>query len=203
MPDAAQQMEVKRVCWDEQALEEHKRSSGVLWGRMKIEECPSPFLYYSESVSRDEHAIKEFVPGVGPQKINIHELQARLGALATDEESADLPAVTSPPVPDAPTPWVAVQSRSNPSEYFYYNTTTKEATWEMPKAPPLNEVPAETASTGDEADSDIDTGRHAIRKDEDEEEEVPLYSSRLATHGEDCATAHFRALGIDSRPSRE
>eukprot|EP00966_Prymnesium_polylepis_P317556 7336334-Prymnesium_polylepis.1 len=179
---------------------------------MKIDEATTPFLYYSESVSRDESCVKEFNRGGGPQKVDIQTLQARLGTLAfAQEEGEELRhAEMAPVVPEPPAPWLVLRSRSDPTEHFFFNPATQEATWEMPPEPALpiahdttDNGGAQDFDTGhleDEQHEDGDTGE---QEGEGEEEDVPLYTSRLATHGEDCATTYARALANGSRgPSR-
>ena len=79
----------KHVTWDEAALAEHRACAGVLYGTQRIEESTTPFLYYSESVSRSEKAIGEFVPGKGISIVSIEALQERLGVLAFAQSLGD------------------------------------------------------------------------------------------------------------------
>jgi len=180
----------RRVTWDEAALAEHERAKGVLYGTVKVEEVTTPFLYYSESVSRDEGALGVMVPGQGRQKVNIEELQARLGMLEVAQtcdggRGSDAELALPPP------PWLLLCSRSEPGERFYLNPATGETAWDVCAA--ASDLPV-TVPGRDVADA---VGAHAASGDE-EEEEVPIPSSRLAS-ARDCA-AQAGLGAADARP---
>jgi translation initiation factor 2 beta subunit (eIF-2beta)/eIF-5 len=65
----------RHVTWDEATIAEHRACAGVLYGTQRIEESRTPFLYYSESVSRGEGMMHEFVPGSGVAKVSIKRNQ--------------------------------------------------------------------------------------------------------------------------------
>ena len=218
---------VKRITWDEEALAEHRRAAGVLYGTQRIEECLTPFLYYSASISRDEQAVSEFVPGHGPQRVDITSLQERLGTLALAQEEGEELRTASAPRP--PAPWLLLQSQTYPDEHFYFNPTTQEACWELPEGlslvpdstsqvPPVDQgnvignwlTTAGTTSIEppvkpNAATSQVPSARTGVSDEgDDSEEDVPLPSSRLATHGVDCADLYREQLANGSRgPSRQ
>ena len=180
----------KRVTWDEATLAEHRACAGVLYGTQQIEESLTPFLYYSESVSRGEGMMGEFVPGCGISKVSIEALQERLGVLAF-AQSAGVE-IRPSAAPDAgrplpPAPWLLLQSRSERCEYFYFNPTTREASWTLPVAADATEADGDRALDA-EADGERapDAEAEALSPDEptlssaasgdEEDEEVPLPS---------------------------
>ena len=189
----------KRVSWDEDSLAEHRRCAGVLYGTQRIEETVTPFLYYSESVSRGEGMVGEFVPGCGPTKVSISALQERLGLLSIAQDAgAQLRASpgSMPPLP--PAPWVLLTSRSEPGEHFYFNPATEEASWSLPSDERGAGSLVDAGAPGAGAATSIagqplaaDGLGEAITGEAsgEEEEEVPLPQSRLA-NAVDCAAAY-------------
>lgn len=202
----------KRVSWDEANLAEHEAAAGVLYGTRRVDESITPFLYYSESVSRDEGLMHEFVPGVGPTAIAVDDLIARLGKLAscTDFEPVGF---ESPPAP-----WIMLRSRTYHDESFYYNPTTQVACWELPQRAEDEqhassghgeEVQTRNAAgstedrrvaDGAEAESGIGlkdgSGAGSCTAgagDDGDDDEVPIPSSRL-TKAADCAAQYARQL---------
>lgn len=209
-------MATKRVRWDEAALAEHRRCAGVLYGAQRIEESLTPFLYYSESVSRGEGAIGEFVVGAGRTQVSIDALQERLGVLAfAQSEGAQLRSAAVEELPLPPAPWLLLQSRSEPGEHFYFNPTTREASWVLPdgaaddarahedradvvarvEAGADASASADVRARDDRAEGELELAA-AVAAAEDDDEEVPLPQSRLAS-ATDCAAAyaHRRARG--------
>ena len=204
----------KHVTWDEAAIAEHRACAGVLYGTQRIEERLTPFLYYSESVSRGEGTMGELVPGQGVSTVSIAALQERLGVLAFAQGAGGElrpSAAAQPDRPLPPAPWLLLQSRSEPGESFYFNPTTSEATWTLPAAPADATAEAEGARSTLSAEKDGDDGASTapaeeaalVSSDDADDEEVPVPSSRLAAAA-DCAAefAHRRRHTASAAASR-
>jgi translation initiation factor 2 beta subunit (eIF-2beta)/eIF-5 len=196
----------KHVTWDEATIAEHRACAGVLYGTQRIEETITPFLYYSESVSRGEGMMGEFVPGSGIAKVSIEALQERLGVLAFAQSAGEdlhlQPSAASGagrPLP--PAPWLLLQSRAAADECFYYNPTTREATWTLPAADTASDSKGGNAAPSAEHDAKAVApeescgGGAASSHDDEDEDEVPLPTSKLAAAA-DCAAdfAHRRRV---------
>lgn len=195
----------KHVTWDEATIAEHRKCAGVLYGTQRIEESLTPFLYYSESVSRGEGMIGELVPGSGVSKVSIEALQERLGVLAFAQSAGEEICPSATPAagrPLPPAPWLFLQSRSEHGEFFYFNPSTREATWTLP-AMEAGATEVEGASSSMPMAERVEVAAAACTPDasppgcasSDDEEEVPLPSSKLAAAA-DCAAdfAHRRRL---------
>ena len=195
----------KHVTWDEAAIAEHRACAGVLYGTQRIEESTTPFLYYSESVSRSEGLMMEMVPGHGIATVSIEALQERLGVLAfAQSKGGDLRrsgAADDRPVP--PPPWLLLQSRSDCNEYFYFNPSTREATWTWPGAAEREAQTTEQAG----AEVEVEGGQggassHEAVEDDEDDEEVPLPTSKLAAAADCAADFANRRRVVSGAPSR-
>lgn len=196
----------KHVTWDEAAIAEHRACAGVLYGTQKIEESTTPFLYYSESVSRGEGMMGEFVPGSGISMVSIEALQERLGVLAFAQSVGDQirPAASTLIRPLPPPPWLLLQSRPESEEFFYFNPTTHEATWTLPVVSESNVVahegePREIERAIAQAPRGGESRDNGESTSSDDDEELPLPTSKLAVAA-DCAAdfAHRRQLAVSA-----
>lgn len=178
---------------------------------MRIKEAPSPYLYYSESLSREDLqnvGIKDNRFGEGKTRVGVEDLQARLGLLSmAQNDGAELRAAAPELPPEVASPWVVLMSRSTPGEHFFYNPDTNIAQWEVPP-PPGDDEPAqqaqrlihEVASAAAAAQEQpaapaappvsppaVEPAAAAEPKpaadddDDDDDEEVPLPQSKFAT----------------------
>lgn len=69
----------RRVSWDEASLEQQRQEAGVSYGTQKIDDPLTPYVYYSESVSRvDGIVATSAAGGAAPARISIAALQERL-----------------------------------------------------------------------------------------------------------------------------
>lgn len=225
----------KHVTWDEATIAEHRACAGVLYGTQRIQESLTPFLYYSESVSRAEGAMGEFVPGAGISKVSIEALQERLGVLAFAQSAGDEirpSAVAHSGRPLPPAPWLLLQSRAHNDEFFYFNPTTREATWSFPVPVAADEgteakdersttagasrvaeamAPTPEGSLGGTAhgvgsrELDLGSGSHGddVRGGaSSDDEEVPLPTSKLATAADCAADFAHRRRAASAAASR-
>eukprot|EP00515_Schizochytrium_aggregatum_P004396 CAMPEP_0202049344 /NCGR_PEP_ID=MMETSP0963-20130614/3315_1 /ASSEMBLY_ACC=CAM_ASM_000494 /TAXON_ID=4773 /ORGANISM="Schizochytrium aggregatum, Strain ATCC28209" /LENGTH=284 /DNA_ID=CAMNT_0048614347 /DNA_START=1 /DNA_END=855 /DNA_ORIENTATION=+ len=76
-----------RLTWDEEALAQHAKERGVLYGRMKIDQPDTPFLVYDAEMA-GQHKIGTVKDrNSQPEFVDIADLQRKLGLLQTDPET--------------------------------------------------------------------------------------------------------------------
>ena len=88
----------RRVSWDEASLARQRQEAGVSYGTQKIDDGPlTPYIYYSESISRADGTVATTLAGDGaaPARISISELQERLSVTA--DRQAQASTTTAPP----------------------------------------------------------------------------------------------------------
>lgn len=84
----------RRVSFDEESIAQQRREAGVCYGTQRIDDPLTPYIYYSESVSRAEGTVATSAAGgAAPARISIAALQERLQPTSDRQAQASTAAV--------------------------------------------------------------------------------------------------------------